>query len=298
MRRGCSQGAKLLLFVLCAALLLSSCGAEQSSLPLSDRISNCGEVVAGIRRALRERDASVTLRFDYGSDIYDELNAVVDDWFEAALAETANPAEGDYLRCQLGGCKWESSREYRDGRWHYAVTLRPVCYTSPEQEQAVTERVSELLSGFGFDRRTGDYEKLKAIYDALRGSVSYDRVHRKNPHSHLKSTAYGALVLHSATCQGYCAALYRLLREAGINCRVVTGAAEGEEALHAWIIAELEGQYYNLDPTWDAGTEPSRYFLLGSAEFGDHVPGERFQSAEFTARCPMAAERYRKEGTL
>ena len=116
-------------------------------------------------------------------------------------------------------------------------------------------------------------------------------MHQKHPAYHLCSTAYAALVQRTATCQGYCVALYRLLRETGVNCRIVTGRA-GEEELHAWVIAEVDGLYYHLDPTWDAGAEEYRCFLVGKNDFADHVPAERFAVRGFSEKHPVSEQNY------
>ena len=287
-KKGVEAVRKLAAPLLCLCLLLSGCGQPSADAPLGGGISNPGEVAAGIRSALGGHARSITVSFDYGGDIFDGLDAMLGAWVEAALAETDAPTEGDYIRCQLGGYTSTCSRWPAGGGWHYTVELVPDYYCYAAQEAAASEAAEALLKGFGFTRSTGDYEKLRTIYGFLCANVTYDMVHRKNPYYQLKSTAYAALVQHTATCQGFCAALYRLLRGSGISCRIVTGTAEGEEALHAWVIAELDGLYYNLDPTWDAGQEEYRYFLLGSADFTDHIPGEEFLTGEFTGRYPMA----------
>lgn len=282
--------------LLCACFfLLAACGKAQSGeLPLSGRISNAGEVVAAIRHGLKSHARTITVSFDYGGDIFDELNGVIDAWVEEALRETDDPAEGDYIRYQYGGYTYTSSYTLQNGRRYYTVKLTPEYYCYFSQEQQAAAAAAELLDGFQFRRRTSDYEKIRTIYDWLCQNVRYDKVHRKNPYSHLKSTAYAALVLHNATCQGYCAALYRLLREAGISCRIVTGTAAGEdgEELHAWVIAEIDGLWYDLDPTWDAGGEEYRFFLVGENDFADHIRGERFMTEEFLASHPMAEDSY------
>lgn len=279
---------------LLALLLLAGCGAAPQELPLGDRIENAAQVVEELRAGLRGHASRITVTFDYGGDIYGELNGAVERWVEAALAETEDPAEGDYLRCQLGGYTWDSSFAEADGLWRYSVSIVPDYYDYLVQEEAVTDAVGKLLEGFRFPPETPEAEKIAVIYDAVCQSVDYDKVHRKNPYSHLKSTAYGALVLGSATCQGYCAALYRLLRECGISCRIIKGTAGGE--FHAWVIAAAGGRYYNLDPTWDAGAETYGFFLRGSADFPDHVPDEAFLTGDFADIYPMAKESFRKEG--
>lgn len=284
--------ALLLVLWLCAAF---GCGpAERADLPLGDRIRNCGEVVAAIRAGLRQHASAITVTFDYGSDIFSELNGVIDLWVDEALAETDDPTEGDYIRYQYGGYTYESSYVIEDGRWRYTVKLTPNYYTFLSQEEQVTEAVAEILRDLSFGRRTGEPEKIRAIYAYLCENVTYDKIHRKNPYYHRCSTAYAALVQKTATCQGYCAALYRLLRESGIDCRIVTGYADREDGaeLHAWVIAAVDGLYYNLDPTWDAGNEEYRYFLLGADEFADHIRGDDFLTDIFLESYPMAEYSY------
>ena len=211
-----------------------------------------------------------------------------------AFMETDDPAEGDYIRYQYGGYTVSGSCEIVDGKYKYTVAITPKYYMYLAQEEQVTEKLAELMPAFGFDENTTDYEKIRAIYDYVCTHVRYDKVHRRNEHHHAKSTAYAALVRGTATCQGYCVLLYRMLRDNGINCRVVTGTATGESGseFHAWNMAELDGQYYYLDATWDAGKPAEAWscFLKGSEGFADHVPDPQFRSPAFTAGYPVSRE--------
>ena len=290
----------LLLLTAAAAMIVVTARAgkqDTTAYPLSSRISNADEIVITIRKGLQEHAKSITVSFDYGSDIFDELNGVIDAWVEAALAETDDPAGGDYIRYQIGGYHYSSSYTIREERRCYTVKITPEYYCTARQECEAGETAGHLLDGFRFGRKTTEYEKIRVIYDYLCGNVTYDKVHHKNPYTHLKSTAYAALVMRTATCQGYCTALYRMLRASGIDCRIVTGTAMGEETddLHAWVIAGIGGLWYNLDPTWDAGLEEYRYFLKGESDFEGHVRNEKFLSDEFLAQYPMAQEAYHPE---
>lgn len=288
---------RLTAFLLAVVMIVTAgCGRKSAEMPLEDRIENAGEVVASIRRGLKNHARTITISFEYGSDIFDELNSVIDLWVEAALAETGEPDEGDYIRYQYGGYTWTSSYTFSEGRLRYTVKLTPSYYCYLSQEEEASAAAKELVRDFRFRPWTSDYEKIRTVYDWLCRNVTYDKVHRKNPYYHLCSTAYAALVQHTAACQGYCTALYRLLREAGIDCRIVTGSAVSEdgesEKLHAWVIAELDGVWYNLDPTWDAGRDGYRYFLAGESGFADHIPGDRFRTEDFRRTHPMAEYTY------
>ena len=91
-----------------------------------------------------------------------------------------------------------------------------------------------------------------------------------------KSTAYGALVEGSASCEGYARAMLLLLDLQGIDCCIVTGDAtgsSGETVGHAWNQVRIDGDWYHLDATWndpvtDDGSHVTShaYFNLTDAE--------------------------------
>lgn len=279
----------VLVMLAAAACISGGCGRVNRDGPLSGRIRNSGDVVLSVRKALKEHAASVTIRFDYGSDIFDELNGVVEEFVERALEETEHADEGDYLRYQMGGYTYRSSYTIESGRWQYTVKLIPEYYCSLEEETEASEKAEELIREFGFGAGDSEEEQIRTVYRYICENVRYDRPHRNNPYYHRCSTAYAALVQRTAACQGYCTALYRLLRSCGITCRIVTGTASEEtdaaekrqEELHAWLIVRSDGRWYGLDPTWDAGKEEYRYCLADARAFAGHIPGESFRTEEY-----------------
>lgn len=124
------------------------------------------------------------------------------------------------------------------------------------------------------------------IHDALCELVNYDHVsaETKNyaPHCH---DAYGAIVLHSAVCDGYTKAFQSLLRRAGIVSFRASGLV-GENGRHAWNYVKIDGEWYQTDVTWDdPGDHPSgdgsnlthKYFNLTDAVMGEnHTPQGEF----------------------
>ena len=269
------------------------CGNGKSSpnlekLSAYEAVSNNEETISLIREGLKGNSRSITVTFRCSEDISAELTRFAAEWMEAAMAESESPVEGDYIRYRLGGYKTETRSEMLRDEYIHKVKIIPKYYTYLVQEEEVSSKIKEIFEGFAFDERSSDYEKISAIYGYICSNVSYDRVHAKNPYYFLRSTAYGALIQGTATCQGYSLALYRMLKEAGISARIIRGRANGEEGLHAWNIAELDGIYYNLDATWDAGKENYEYFLKGAEDFSDHIPREEFISDEFRLKYPIA----------
>lgn len=83
-------------------------------------------------------------------------------------------------------------------------------------------------------------------------------------------TAYGTLVKGDAVCQGYALAYKYLLTRAGIPSVVISSSSMN----HAWNGVQIDGDWYQADPTWDDPT-PNRegrarhaYFLLSDTTFG------------------------------
>ena len=133
--------------------------------------------------------------------------------------------------------------------------------------------------------------KIRKIYQYVYENVAYDRVHKEKKHKHLKTTAYAALKYRTAVCQGYAVLMYRLLREAGVRTRIITGTAtlvSGKKERHAWNIVEYQGVFYNLDVTWDRVTGTEECFMKEEQDFPNHARDEKYQTEEFEKAYPMA----------
>jgi hypothetical protein len=274
---GFLAAAALLLGLFCLFALFGTQKKPLRHFELSEEydfyFSNTDEIIAVLHDSLTEHASAVTLRYTAAGDYMDKISSMIDEMMNLAMYNTASPTEGDYVRYQYGG--YQLSYGYTDGSGHrsYTVTIQPNYYTTVEEEEQVTKRVADILKEMNFSAETSDSEKIKGIYDYVCAHVSYDYVHARNSNYHRNSTAYAALVKGCASCQGYAVAVYRLLREVGIENTVVTGTAvneQGKEEFHAWNKVKLNGEYYNLDATWDAGKKEYDYFMLTDEEFVRH----------------------------
>lgn len=92
-----------------------------------------------------------------------------------------------------------------------------------------------------------DFDKELALHDYIVNNSIYDSANMNNnvPEDH---NAYGVLVKGVGVCESYAKAMSLLLNKVGVECIVVTGNAGGP---HAWNKVKLDGQWYNLDVTWD-----------------------------------------------
>ena len=132
----------------------------------------------------------------------------------------------------------------------------------------------------------GREETVRTIYAYVCDHVTYDYDNLNDDSYLLKYTAYAALVNGTAVCQGYAALLYRLMLEAGIDCRMVSGKSHGEG--HGWNIVQMGARWFFMDSTWDAGTTAHDYELRGLQTFAaDHQLDEEYCTDAFFADYPV-----------
>ena len=218
-----------------------------------------------------------------------------------AHTEECSGQEGDTLRWSHGGYAYSYSTNEEANT--YTAFLKPVYYTTYEQEQELTAKVNEALDGMALSGKS-DYEKVKAIHDYICDTVNYDFDNLKDENYTLKYTAYAALCNNTAVCQGYAVAFYRMCKEIGLPVRIITGT--GNDAAHAWNIVKIgsntraAGDYYNIDCTWDGQDKETyhTYFLKNEEDFVNHVRDAEYNTAAFHAQYPMSRLSYVDQGSL
>ncbi|NCB04189.1 MAG: hypothetical protein EOM69_01550 [Clostridia bacterium] len=104
-------------------------------------------------------------------------------------------------------------------------------------------------------------EALTAIEDYLAAHCEYDYDAARNQQTAAASafSAYGALVLGKAVCDGYSSAFGLLCREAGIPCLYIGS----DELNHSWNAVFHDGEIYFIDATYDdQGTKADKTYFL------------------------------------
>ena len=139
-------------------------------------------------------------------------------------------------------------------------------------------RADELLLGIAGNDSLTDAEKAYLIHERLRAACEYDYdCSEKSEYSYEPAySAYGALMLGCAVCDGYARAYMYLCRRAGLECYYEDGlSTEKENSGHAWNVIYLDGddgvrRPYYVDVTWaDSAENTERYFLKGYPNFSD-----------------------------
>lgn len=134
---------------------------------------------------------------------------------------------------------------------------------SLEQAKADFEAAAKRILD-GAANRDGDADKEMYVHDELIAKADYALS------SGMNQSAYSALVTGDTVCAGYSRAFQYLLQQLGIPCYYCVGYS-GEA--HAWNIVRVDGEYYNVDATWD-DTDPSTYDYYNKADadfVGTHV---------------------------
>ena len=253
-----------------------------------------GEVVARLREAMKARTETVTLHYqlplaDFDGSV-DALKALGDGIMTAALAHTGRPTEGDYLQEDLNRYGVHATIS-SDAQFYFIdLTYSIVYYTTAEQQRELDAAIDKLLKQFAFSSSDSDYDKVRAIYDYVCEHVAYDYENLDDEQYWLKYTAYAALINKTAVCQGFATLMYRLLLASGVDNRIITGISYNDA--HAWNIVKLDGEYYNLDSTWDAGRSSYGYFLRSDASFSNHKRDLEYATDGFVSTYPMSRADY------
>lgn len=261
-------------------------GTDASDTPVYTRST---DVYDAIRQALLNREE--TLILSVGGEVLDGVTTEnIKDCAMGIVEEAAK-----HITCGEPGSD-ARLRDYYDktsGAWQvdisYAYSGTQVTqatytytfsfYTCKEQEDYVTQRLSgEVYPALKLsDPGLTDAQKICRIYTWITTNVSYDYENLNDDSNLTKYTAYGALHDGKAVCQGFAGLVYRICMDNGIDCRIVTGTANGGD--HAWNMAQVDGVYYLLDATWDCkvvadGTrseQANKYIYFLRSSLPDHT---------------------------
>ena len=213
------------------------------------------------------------------SECYEDLAR---DIYEDAISEEygSKPTHGDYLAGHIKNYSLGISK--KDEQYVY-LSFTFTYYSTYKQEQELNKKIDTILNKLNV-WNSSKYTKIKAVYDYMIKNVDYD-------YDIEKRSAYNALVNELVVCQGYSTATYRLLEELGVDCRCITGDVPNGH--HAWNIAKIGSNWYNLDTTWDAQNNTYNYFLKGSTNFNkDHTSDSKYDTNAFHSKYPISTSDY------
>lgn len=100
------------------------------------------------------------------------------------------------------------------------------------------QKVEQIVADCRAAGCTGDYETALWLHDWIIENASYDM-------SYSYYSADGVLIRGAGVCDSYSKAYVLLLEAAGMEVDRVTGGN------HAWNVVRMDGDWYQVDPTWD-----------------------------------------------
>ncbi|QJC51063.1 hypothetical protein HGI30_05455 [Paenibacillus albicereus] len=207
------------------------------------------KLVGGLAEGFRSRSPEFRLTFRGG---HEQLVELMPDLVQQGLYQD------DYTAYVLKSYAYK----IRSVSGTSTITMTAKYRETPEQTAEVARRSKEIVAGL-IRPGMSDEQKAGAIHDWIVRHVRYDE-------SLTRYTAYEALELRSAVCQGYALLAYRMLTEAGLETRIVEGTVDTGD--HAWNLVRIDGRWHHMDTTWDdplpdRGDEVSRrYYLLSDEE--------------------------------
>ncbi len=139
---------------------------------------------------------------------------------------------------------------YRDDAWPFERQLHPLVRAIPADEQDTPEEIGRYFAKHEVD----PLRRLKAVHDYVADRTAYD-VQAFRTMTFPPQDAQSVLDAEIAVCAGYSQLVKAIGDAAGLEVVVVVGKTRDYGDLgHAWNAAKVEGKWYLLDATWDAGS--------------------------------------------
>ncbi|MBR3358193.1 MAG: DUF4214 domain-containing protein [Solobacterium sp.] len=278
---------------------LYEAGEANALLNASRVCASVSESSSWVKGLMKSRENSFTVTLNVNKSGYksgdDAFSTVVRQIIHGAMNHTGIGTEGDYLKWHYSS--WNANGTIWDygSYWKMEFDIAMKYISTAAQEARTTAAVNELLQKLNIGADLPDYDKIYRIYEWITANVRYTEAsdYSTNMYYH---TAYSAIVDKSTVCQGYSSLLYRLALSVGLDCRVVAGdGSTSGSAPHGWNIVKVDGAWYNLDSTWDAGNSPENweYFLKAASPFKkDHRNWAEYTTADWNARYGVSPTDY------
>lgn len=129
-------------------------------------------------------------------------------------------------------------------------------YSEEEHEleiQAWHESITQILRNLSSSKN--DQEIAYKLYAEMAAGIDL------SDDDEIEIDGYDVLTEQCGSAEGIVQAYQYMLLQAGLQCWTVTGKTPSDEC-HTWVIAELDGEYYHIDPVMEimSGGEKFTYF--------------------------------------
>lgn len=133
----------------------------------------------------------------------------------------------------------------------------------PQPSTYSTKGISEYIK----QNFSSETDRIRAIYVWIANNINYDmaRLLARTASSPLKQSVEDVLKTRAAVCHGYVDLFVELCKDVGIKATLVGGYTKRGNTIpqipHAWVGAEIGGNWYFFDPTWGAGHMQNNQFV-------------------------------------
>ena len=182
----------------------------------------------------------------YETPVYEALcSGVVSLPMRAGMAQRGGIELADAVTDQEGG---------EHSRWQQHDTPHPLATSIPPELESSVQSVGQYFK----DRIPDPFERTRAVHDYVVTRVIYDVVSLL-PGQRAPQDADTVFRDHKGVCAGYANLMVALGQSAGLDIVYLIGKSRDEEggvagSMHAWNAVKLEGKWYLIDATWDAGS--------------------------------------------
>lgn len=153
----------------------------------------------------------------------------------------------------------------------YLYTKDQITYINNEVDKIIEET---------YDKNDDMSDNIKKIHDYIINNTTYDVDYKKNK-ERLTYTAYGTLVHHLATCNGYTDLMAIILNKLGVKNYKIAYNPSGDtnEDGHVWNAVYIDNRWLHLDLTWDDPVGDGhdylyhKYFLVTTDEMKEADSG-------------------------
>ncbi|MER1998853.1 MAG: transglutaminase domain-containing protein [Lysinibacillus sp.] len=216
------------------------------------------QLVKQLQKPMTERKKRVVLNYSgKWPDIYEDFDKAL---LVVLLAD-------EYLAFDYRGYTYTPTE--KNGKLVIDVTFN--YYQTKNQYLYVKQQVKKIVKSVTKPAMT-QHEKVKVLHDYIVDNVAYDFSLNQRVNA-----PFFALKGGETLCNGYAMLMYLLLKEAGIEARLISGEAGtgADKEFHAWNMVKLERVWYHLDVTWndyDDGQIRYEYYLKSDAKMRrDHT---------------------------
>lgn|GEM_PF-1110960 len=132
----------------------------------------------------------------------------------------------------------------------FTVTYREDPVVDDQVENFANEWVRQNINDYD-----SDLEKTQKIHDFIVTKNQYNRGDSKDISGgysiyHPASILYG----NGGVCNAYATLFDKLARKSGLDVRYATGYSKKNGEPHIWNMVKVDGNWYNIDTTWDDPT--------------------------------------------